>query len=131
MKPSKKINYRDASFTDSIMLAPLSYFGLSADCGYLRITCSAKLTELKELMDRLERRLLKARLVKNQCLVNEILSEMNHSLMRHVQLRDQLNKTLASSESTNPTCYGLKQHNNTMLTLLNHLVENTMTTEFS
>lgn len=53
-------------FEDSLMLAPLSYFGLPDDCGYLRITCSAKSDELKEMMDRLERRLSDARTLKNQ-----------------------------------------------------------------
>lgn len=42
-------------FEEGIMLMPLSYFGASSDCGLLRITCSGGLTELKELIDRVEK----------------------------------------------------------------------------
>lgn len=52
-------------FKEGIMLAPMSYFGLSADCGFLRITCSAHQSELTELMDRLESCLLSARKTKH------------------------------------------------------------------
>jgi aspartate/methionine/tyrosine aminotransferase len=46
---------------DDVMIAPLSYFGLSAACGFMRITCSGTDDELKELMNRLELRLVQAR----------------------------------------------------------------------
>ncbi|PJD92776.1 MAG: hypothetical protein CK424_04130 [Legionella sp.] len=48
-------------FKDSVMIAPLSYFGLPNNKGFIRITCSGNIQELKELMDRLEYRLFKAR----------------------------------------------------------------------
>ncbi|MCX7115154.1 MAG: pyridoxal phosphate-dependent aminotransferase [Gammaproteobacteria bacterium] len=48
-------------FKDAVMIAPLSYYGLSQNCGFMRITCSGNEAELKELMDRLEQRLFKAR----------------------------------------------------------------------
>lgn len=51
-------------FEDALMVAPLSYFGLSEKSGYLRITCSANEKELCELMDRLEQRLFKVRQIK-------------------------------------------------------------------
>ncbi len=44
-------------FKDSIMITPLSYFGLPECNGFFRITCSGSQHELKELMDRLENRL--------------------------------------------------------------------------
>ena len=46
---------------DAVMISPLSYFGLSNSKGFIRITCSGNASELKELMDRLEYRLLKSR----------------------------------------------------------------------
>ncbi|ASQ45324.1 pyridoxal phosphate-dependent aminotransferase [Legionella clemsonensis] len=48
-------------FKDSIMIAPLSYYGVSEKAGLMRITCSKNLKELKEVMDRLESTLLEAR----------------------------------------------------------------------
>jgi aspartate/methionine/tyrosine aminotransferase len=59
-------------FQDSIMIAPLSYFGLTGKHGYMRITCSAGDNELKELMDRLENRLLAARKIKKQDLEDRV-----------------------------------------------------------
>jgi aspartate/methionine/tyrosine aminotransferase len=118
-------------FKDSIMLAPLSYFGLTEECGYLRITCSAKTDELKEMMDRLERRLLEARLLKNQFLVSEILFELENSYVSNFQLEDELTKKLESIRNINPTCFGLKQQNHQLSNLLNYLVENSITTELS
>ncbi len=51
-------------FNEGIMVAPLSYFGISPRLGYVRITCSGGELELKELLDRLEDCLLKARSLK-------------------------------------------------------------------
>lgn len=51
-------------FENGIMIAPLSYFGLSPNKGYLRITCSGGDFELKELMDRIEIKLNEARKIK-------------------------------------------------------------------
>lgn len=48
-------------FTYGIMVAPFSYFGMSNKLGYVRITCSAGDRELRELMDKLEVALKKAR----------------------------------------------------------------------
>ncbi|STX48103.1 kynurenine--oxoglutarate transaminase [Legionella hackeliae] len=41
-------------FKDSVMIAPLSYYGTSAEAGIMRITCSDNKEQLCELMDRLE-----------------------------------------------------------------------------
>ncbi len=59
-------------FTDDLMIAPLSYFGLSENSGFFRITCSANETELEELMDRLEYRLIYARQIKKTDLIKNI-----------------------------------------------------------
>lgn len=75
-------------FEDSLMIAPLSYFGLSDKSGYMRITCSANEKELNEMMDRLELRLFKARKSKQMRLMRTInqtlatLKKENHSLYK-------------------------------------------------
>lgn len=48
-------------FKESLMIAPLSYFGFPEDSGVMRITCSGSDHELKEMMDRLEHVLMQAR----------------------------------------------------------------------
>lgn len=59
-------------FKDRIMVAPLSYFGLSNKLGFIRITCSGGLAELKELMDRLEQRLIMARKMQQKHLLDNL-----------------------------------------------------------
>ncbi|KTD49815.1 pyridoxal phosphate-dependent aminotransferase [Legionella quateirensis] len=118
-------------FKDLIMLAPLSYFGLAEDCGYLRITCSANTDELKEMMDRLEQRLLEARLLKNQFLVSEILFELEKSYESNVQLKEEVTNKLDHIKNIVPTCLGLKQQNHKMSNLLHHLVEHDILNERS
>ncbi|MGQ3891200.1 aminotransferase class I/II-fold pyridoxal phosphate-dependent enzyme [Legionella sp. CNM-4043-24] len=59
-------------FKDKIMTAPLSYFGMKGNKGYMRITCSSEESELKEMMDRLENRLLDARLSRQSTLIERI-----------------------------------------------------------
>ena len=59
-------------FQDSLMVAPGSYFGMSPNNGFIRITCSGTSEQLKEMMDRIEQRLLTARQNKSKRLVSEI-----------------------------------------------------------
>lgn len=69
-------------FNDAIMVAPLSYFGLEKNSGFMRITCSATDIELEELMNRLEQRLVDARQIKKENLI--------HTINNHVsQIKDQ------------------------------------------
>ncbi len=51
-------------FEEKIMLAPLSYFGVDPKLGFVRITCSGGDRELKELLKRIEKQLITARLFK-------------------------------------------------------------------
>ncbi|HVV67457.1 MAG TPA: aminotransferase class I/II-fold pyridoxal phosphate-dependent enzyme [Gammaproteobacteria bacterium] len=48
-------------FQDGLMITPLSYFGVSPQDGFMRITCSGGDDELEELMNRLEKRLAMVR----------------------------------------------------------------------
>lgn len=64
-------------FEASVMIAPGQYFGLPEDKGYCRITCSGNDEELKELMDRIEAFLLKARLEKRDDLYHELMQSVS------------------------------------------------------
>lgn len=103
-------------FKDSLMLAPLSYFGLAKDCGILRITCSAKPEELTEMMDRLENRLFQSRLIKNQFLVNKVQSTIYTSKIS-ISLKQKIIKRLEAVELSNPTCRTLKLQNQELTNL--------------
>jgi aspartate/methionine/tyrosine aminotransferase len=48
-------------FRDQVMITALSYFGVAPSKGFVRITCSGGITELTELMNRIEYRLTQAR----------------------------------------------------------------------
>lgn len=77
-------------FKDRVMIAPLSYYGLDAKKGYMRITCSGNESELKDMMDRLENRLIEARLIRQKALIEKIdarlpeLERINPALYRKV-----------------------------------------------
>jgi aspartate aminotransferase/aminotransferase len=63
-------------FKDELMIAPLSYFGLAQNHGFMRITCSGSAQELQELMDRLEQRLFAARKKKQVALLEEVVEQV-------------------------------------------------------
>lgn len=66
-------------FKDSIILCPLSYFGIHPKKGFFRITCSTGDKKLNLLMDRLEARLTEVRSRKYDQLaqqVNELLAKL-------------------------------------------------------
>lgn len=98
-------------YCDAVMIAPLSYFGLAKNSGYIRITCSASENDLKEMMDRLENRLIYARQLKKEQLIGFIedslirikekdnhlyelifnkLSSCRHNELQSLQLKKQL-----------------------------------------
>ncbi|MFJ1267531.1 pyridoxal phosphate-dependent aminotransferase [Legionella lytica] len=70
-------------FNDAVMVAPLSYFGLEKNSGFMRITCSATTVELEELMNRLEQRLVSARQIKK-----DILIQIIHELASQIKAQD-------------------------------------------
>lgn len=65
-------------FTDALMIAPLSYFGLPKNSGCIRITCSADEKELQEMMNRLEHRLINARIIKKTAIIKQINQMLPH-----------------------------------------------------
>ena len=91
-------------FSDSIMLAPASYFGLPKQSGVMRITCSGTEAELCDLMDRLESRLLEARHSKKTSLLDNIAHQMHqlHEINEkmHADMTEKLITVLSDAESS-------------------------------
>jgi aspartate/methionine/tyrosine aminotransferase len=116
-------------FHDAVMVAPLSYFGLSKDCGYIRITCSAKECELEELMDRLEYRLFEARQAKKMHILDkltQLLPELkNNNLEAHASLKHQI----AHYSNMQDNCAALKSSNSALSSLYNKIFDSLTTEE--
>lgn len=101
-------------FKDLVMVAPLSYFGLAQNSGFMRITCSGNERELQELMDRLEHRLLKARIKKKLALLKQIrpqlalIEKSNHNLYEFIV------KKIEVLNIKDDNCLILKEKNQTL-----------------
>ncbi|MFA5959131.1 MAG: aminotransferase class I/II-fold pyridoxal phosphate-dependent enzyme [Tatlockia sp.] len=95
-------------FEEGVMIAPLSYFGLPKDNGYIRITCSGDEQELNELMNRIERQLLKAREAKQLALIERITAHLPELKAINVQLHDEMSKKIQAISSAPKTCLSLK-----------------------
>lgn len=108
-------------FENGVMLAPLSYFGMTGKEGYLRITCSGGDDELKTLMERLENKLLNARIVKRKELETK-LTELRNKLKN--PYRDKYNEVLQNLDDAqqkigdSPTARNLKEYNNELKDLI-------------
>ncbi|WED43689.1 pyridoxal phosphate-dependent aminotransferase [Legionella cardiaca] len=105
-------------FEDDLMIAPLSYFGMPGDKGFMRITCSRNLDELKELMDRLENRLLVARKVKKKNLEDMIAQlSLEFTTSKTTQFTQRLDVMKGDKEN----CITLKKHNMILKDLLSEM----------
>lgn len=106
-------------FKESLMVAAGSYFGMSSNKGFIRITCSGTGQELCDMMNRLEHCLLHARQKKAAQLINAIHSELKWVNDSDTQksLTNELNKVLQNEGS----CLELKAQNRTLTTLLNSI----------
>jgi len=91
-------------FEDSVMIAPLSYFGMPKNKGYMRITCSGTDKELEKLMTRLEKRLTIARNNIKDAYLNEIhekltiLININKNL--HHDILDEINDIIDPNKTS-------------------------------
>lgn len=65
-------------YKDLLSISPFSYCGVDGKKGYMRITCCSPQDELREMMDRIEKRILKVRLEKNKKMRHEI-EQLLHS----------------------------------------------------
>lgn len=98
-------------FNDQVMICPLSYFGLAPDCGFIRITCSGNDSELRELMDRLENRLFKARIIKKQLLIEKITQNLPELKILDEHMYDIMSQKVDSIIQGENNCLVLKGKN--------------------
>lgn len=98
-------------FKDAVMITPLSYFGLSKESGFMRITCSGNDSELQELMDRLEHRLLQARRDKKFTLLENITKQLPFLKKADLHMFDVISKKLALLNNEKENCLALKRSN--------------------
>lgn len=101
-------------FKDSIMIAPLSYYGLPKNQGFMRITCSSDENELCDLMNRLETRLLEARRIKKA----DLMDKLSHTLAELKNIdeakHDEILSRMIEAVSTKENCLALKAQNQTL-----------------
>ena len=91
------------------MLSPLSYFGLSTNHGFLRITCSGNDGELCDLMDRLESRLYETRKSTYSTLFENVTQELMEIGKIDPHLYETMSHQIPYSEQDN--CLSLKTKN--------------------
>lgn len=110
-------------FEDNLMVAPLSYFGLSKYDGFIRITCSGRENELCDLMDRLERRLFESRKnIKNFFLerINQRLPELKKI---DAHMFDLIRQKLQAGNKGEDTCSNLKSKNQSLRKINDTIVD--------
>ena len=96
-------------FKESIMIAPLSYFGLNNKNGFMRITCSGSEKELNDLMNRLETCLLKARCDIKKALIHSITQELTKLFKVSLDRYNETKMTLKDiSKTTNKNSLAIK-----------------------
>ncbi len=95
-------------YCDAVMIAPLSYFGLAENSGYMRITCSASGIELKEMMDRLEHRLIYARKIKKEHLIKSITEQLIKIKDKDIHVYELVLHKLSLNSSLESNCLRLK-----------------------
>ncbi len=116
-------------FGDGIMIAPLSYYGLDEKLGYLRITCSGGKNELETLLNKIEKRLIEARMIKKNLLeieLNNILSTLKiYEEETNLKVKNQLkvisrkfNKILNHHVKNKSNALKLKQINDELTKLI-------------
>lgn len=118
VKTSEDITYY-LLFKDSIMIAPLSYYGLSKKIGFMRITCSSDENELQDLMDRLEARLLISRRIKKAGLMDNLSQSLAKLKDFNETKHDELLLKMIEAVSLEENCLTLKFQNQILKELNN------------
>ena len=103
------------------MIAPLSYFGLAKDSGYIRITCSGDDQELTEIMDRLEFRLFEARQLKKIALLEIVTQKISELKKVYPHMHEIVSQKIAILNNQEDTCLTLKAKNHVLNTLQSSL----------
>jgi aspartate/methionine/tyrosine aminotransferase len=117
-------------FKDAIMITPLSYFGLSNDCGFMRITCSANEQELQELMDRLEKRLFEARVNKKAILLERVTNKLLELKKVDHHLYAITSKEIALLINDNDNCLNLKMKSKALNRIYSTITDSLLRNEF-
>ncbi|WP_133128834.1 pyridoxal phosphate-dependent aminotransferase [Legionella nagasakiensis] len=117
-------------FKEAVMVAPLSYFGLSKNSGFVRITCSGNSYEQKELMDRLEQRLFKARKIRKLALLHEIERKMPSLKTVDTFAHERILHEISFLTDEKETCLALKSKNRTLMKL-HSLISETLSSKAS
>lgn len=98
-------------FKHSLMIAPLSYFGLKKNSGFIRITSSGCETELLELMDRLENSLFAGRKRKKDMFIASITQKLAVLKKSDINLYNEILEELNFLSKKDDTCLSLKETN--------------------
>ncbi|MDP1603127.1 MAG: pyridoxal phosphate-dependent aminotransferase [Legionella sp.] len=109
-------------FNDRVMVSPLSYFGLPTDCGFIRITCSGNDAELRELMDRLEKRLFEARMNKKLLMVEKINQKFPELKLLDGHMHEIMSKKIDAIIHGENSCLILKGKNQVLEKLYTTIV---------
>lgn len=110
-------------FEDNLMITPLSYFGLSKQDGFMRITCSGRENELQDLMDRLERRLFQSRKNKRDFLLEQINHMLPELAKIDTHLFDLICQKLQAGNAEEDTCLNLKSKNQVIAKIYDTIVD--------
>lgn len=111
-------------FQDSLMVAPGAYFGMNPYNGFIRITCSDNEEVLKELMDRLENRILLTRKNKVTELVDKIqkqLSKLENAAGVLNDFQQIMQQRLSAITINAASSLELKEHNIVLEKLLSEV----------
>jgi aspartate aminotransferase/aminotransferase len=98
-------------FEEGVMIGPISYSGINAKKGFVRVTCSGGYQQLNLLMDKISDQITRARKAKNEKLLEELAHESG-LLRRAIKIREAKNVgdspilsalTSSSSPSSSPS----------------------------
>lgn len=98
-------------FKDSIMIAPLAYYGVPKNIGFMRITCSESEEVLEDLMNRIEARLFEARCLKKITFMNDLSEKL--SILKDIDPinHDKIVSKMMEALSLEENCLNLKLQN--------------------
>lgn len=95
-------------YKDLLSISPFSYCGVDGKKGYMRITCCSPQDELCEMMDRIEKRILKVRLEKNKKMRHEI----EQLLYSYESIETTYSRTSLLTEPSSKDRWGEQSSNN-------------------
>ncbi|MDP3561852.1 MAG: aminotransferase class I/II-fold pyridoxal phosphate-dependent enzyme [Legionellaceae bacterium] len=101
-------------FKDLVMIAPSAYFGMPDNNGFMRITCSGTSEQLNILMSRIETRLVEARKIQRESLLNEIGLKLSVLKEINKDVHDNIVIELTKFSEDVSSCKALKEQNKSL-----------------